>query len=459
MREKMKRFVELQRHYYERGVTRPLDFRKEQLQRLYDAIVAHEQEIIDALQTDLGKPAFESYTTEIGYVLSSITTVMKSLDDWAATESVKTPLHLQPAKSYIVHDPYGVVLIIAPFNYPFQLVMEPLIGSIAGGNCTIVKPSEHASATAKVVEEMLEQLFPLQYVRVVQGAKEETDALLRAPFNKVFFTGSERVGKIVMKRCAEQLIPVTLELGGKSPAVVDPTANLEKAAERIVWGKFTNNGQTCVAPDYVLVHESVKEPLMKLLIETIERFYGEYPFESEDYGRIIHEEHFDRLAALLAEVKRDVVHGGFRNRTERFIAPTVIDEPDVTSRVMNEEIFGPLLPIIPYEELPEAVAFIDRHPTPLAAYFFSENERAIRYFETYASFGGGCINDTLAHVGNVHLPFGGVGTSGIGAYHGRASFETFTHAKSMMRKSTKLGSKMAYPPYDGKLSLVRSILK
>lgn len=459
LEQQIKDYIFEQRHYFERGFTQSIAFRKEMLMTLKEVIQEHEHEIVDALQQDLGKHAFESYVTEIGFVLSSITNTIQQLEDWIEKRECKTPLYLQPAKSYTVRDAYGVVLIIGPFNYPFQLVMEPLIGSIAGGNCTIVKPSEHTPATAAVVEKILERAFPLQYVRVVQGAIKETQALLANSFDKIFFTGSQKVGKIVMKAAAEHLTPVTLELGGKSPAIVDPTAKIKTAAERIAWGKFVNNGQTCVAPDYVLVHHSKKGQLIKELIAAIERFYGKNAYESEDYGRIAQHSHWNRLVGLLDAMKEEIVYGGYANYDEKFIAPTLLDRVTLDSKIMEEEIFGPILPIVTFETLEEAIHIVSQFDKPLAAYFFSESEEAIDYFTTYLQFGGGCINDTLAHVGNVHLPFGGVGPSGIGNYHGKASIEAFTHEKAMMRKSTTLSPTIAYPPYKGKLSLVKKVMK
>ncbi len=452
-------YIAEQRHYFERGLTYPIEFRKKMLEQLKEAIQQREEHILEALQKDLGKSAFESYVTEIGFVLASIDYTIKHLDEWLEVETVKTPLYLQKATSSIVRDPYGVVLIIGPFNYPFQLVMEPLIGSIAGGNTTIVKPSEQAPETAKVVEHLLESIYPLQYVRVVQGAVKETDALIHADFDKIFFTGSQKVGKIVMKAAAERLVPVTLELGGKSPVIVDETAKIDIAAERIIWGKFTNVGQTCVAPDYVLVHESKAEALAKALEKVLVRFYGKDPQKSEDYGRIAQPHHWERLVSLLRETKGELFVGGAVDLEDLYIAPTIVTNVTQNDALMRDELFGPILPILTYETLEEAVHLISLREKPLAAYMFSEDERAIRYFTTYTQFGGGCINDTLSHVGNIHLPFGGVGPSGMGRYHGYANIETFTHAKSMMRKSTTIAPKIAYPPYKGKLPLVRSVLK
>jgi len=448
-----------QRSFYFTGKTRSAAFRKEMLGKLKEAIIANELEITEALQKDLRKSSFESYVTEIGFVLSSITYMIKHLEDWMEDESVKTPVHLQPAKSFIVHEPYGSVLIIGPFNYPFQLVMEPLIGAIAGGNCAIVKPSETSVHTAHVVNKILTATFEQDYIRVVEGEQEETSALIHASFDYIFFTGSVAVGKVIMKAAAERLTPITLELGGKSPALVDQSADLQKAAERIVWGKFVNTGQTCVAPDYLLVHHAVKEQLIGEMQSAIRKFYGKDVSLSPDYGRIVSEKHFNRLVEMIDADRSHVISGGNSNRFDLFIEPTLLDNVSWNSASMEDEIFGPILPILIYDNLADAVQRIRQLPKPLAAYIFTENSRAADYFIENLPFGGGCINDTIAHVGNVNLPFGGVGTSGVSSYHGKASFDTFTHAKSMMKKSTTIPMSLAFPPYGNKLKLVKPLIR
>jgi len=429
------------------------------LGRLQKAIVQKEEEIFEALQEDLGKSQFESYVTEVGFVLSSISFMMKHLKEWMEPESVKTPVHLQPAKSFIVREPYGSVLIIGPFNYPFQLIMDPLVGAIAAGNCAVVKPSEATIHTANIINDILTGIFPQDYVQVVEGGIEETSALIHAPFDYIFFTGSAAVGKIVMKAAAERLTPVTLELGGKSPVIVDQTANLKRAAERIVWGKFVNNGQTCVAPDYVLVHETVKMKLIEELINCIHDFYGEDSAKSKDYGRIVNAKHFDRLAEIINKEKSHVVIGGKFDRDDLYVSPTLLDGVSWDGPAMEDEIFGPVLPILSYQNLGEAIQRIRQLPKPLAAYLFSENEQAQDYFLEQLPFGGGCINDTISHVGNIHLPFGGVGASGMNAYHGKASYDLFTHSKSILKKSTKVSVRLGYPPYGKKLAIVKSLLR
>ena len=457
--EDVESMIALQHEFYFTGATKSPEFRKEMLTKLRNAIVDNEDAITDALEKDLGKSAFEAYVTEIGFVLSSITQMLKNVDAWMKPESAKTPVHLQPAKSFIVREPYGSALIIGPFNYPFQLVMEPLVGAIVGGNCAIVKPSEFATNTVKVVNKIITETFPPEYIRVVEGEREETSALIHAPFDYIFFTGSVAVGKVVMKAAAERLTPVTLELGGKSPTIVDQSANLANAAERIVWGKFLNTGQTCVAPDYLLVHHSVKAEFIDRLIETIQRFYGDNPSLSKDYGRIINERQFDRLAGMIEKEWPQIIYGGDFNRSSLYIQPTILDRVTWKSRSMEEEIFGPILPIIEYDNLADAIHGIRQLPKPLAAYMFTENEEAANYFIESLPFGGGCINDTVSHVGNTNLPFGGVGSSGMNAYHGKASFDVFTHAKAIMQRSTKIPMRLALPPYANKLKLVKPLIR
>lgn len=457
--EDVESMIALQHEFYYTGATKSPEFRKEMLTKLRTAIIENEDMILEALEKDLGKSSFEAYVTEIGFVLSSITQMLKNVDAWMKPESAKTPVHLQPAKSFVVREPYGSVLIIGPFNYPFQLVMEPLVGAIVGGNCAIVKPSEFATNTVKVVNKIITETFPPDYIRVVEGERDETSALIHAPFDYIFFTGSVAVGKVVMKAAAERLTPVTLELGGKSPTIVDQTANLVNAAERIVWGKFLNTGQTCVAPDYLLVHHSVKAEFIEKLKETIHKFYGENPSESKDYGHIINERQFDRLSGIIEKEWPQIIHGGDFDRSSLYIEPTILDRVTWTSRSMEEEIFGPILPIIEYDNLADAIHRIRQLPKPLAAYMFTENEEAANYFIESLPFGGGCINDTVSHVGNTNLPFGGVGSSGMNAYHGKASFDVFTHAKAIMQRSTKIPMKLAFPPYTNKLKLVKPLIR
>lgn len=456
---KIDSMIAFQKNFYYSGVTKTVEFRLDMLERLKKTIILKEEEIFEALQKDLGKSQFESYVTEVGFVLSSISFVMKHLKEWMEAEPVKTPAHLQPAKSFIIREPYGSVLIIGPFNYPFQLIMDPLVGAIAAGNCAVVKPSETTPHTTKIIKDILTGIYPQDFVQVVEGGVEETSALIHAPFDYIFFTGSATVGKIVMKAAAERLTPVTLELGGKSPVVVDQTANMKRAAERIVWGKFVNNGQTCVAPDFVLVHETVKKKLLQEIINCIRDFYGEDNAKSVDYGRIVNAKHFDRLTEIVNKEKNHIVFGGKSDRTHLYMSPTILDGVSWEGPAMEGEIFGPILPILSYVNFGETINRIRQMPKPLAAYLFSENEQAQEYFLEHLSFGGGCINDTISHVGNIHLPFGGVGASGMNAYHGKASFELFTHSKSILKKSTKVPVRLGYPPYKNKLAIIKPLLR
>lgn len=455
----VEQMIENQRDFYFTGKTKDVQFRKQQLMNLKKTIKKYEAQVIEALALDLHKSEFEAYATEIGIVYDSISYFVKNVSAWMEPEPVKTPLHFQPAKSYIVREPYGVTCIIGPFNYPFQLIMEPLIGALVGGNTAIVKPSEAAVHTAIIVKTIIKETFPENYVRVVEGEKEEVTALIHAPFDYIFFTGSVAVGKVIAKAAAERLTPIALELGGKSPVIVDQTANLEVAAERIAWGKFNNTGQTCVAPDYVLVHETVAKKFAKILKKTIRAFYGEDPQQSPDYGRIINTRQFDRLQKLLDLERATVTLGGRTDREDLYMEPTVLENVDWQSPSMEDELFGPILPILTYEQFPKAIHEIRQLPKPLSAYLFSENEKAIDYFLQELPFGGGCVNDVITHVGNSHLPFGGVGPSGVKAYHGKASFENFTHPKSIMHRSNKLANSLLYPPYNQKVKLVRTIMK
>lgn len=448
-----------QRSFYFSRTTKDVAFRKEQLLKLKAVIKKYEQDVIQALHQDLRKSEFEAYSTEIGIVYDSIAYFVKNIDDWMKPEPVKTPIHFQPGKSFIVREPYGVVLIIGPFNYPFQLVMEPLIGAIIGGNTAIVKPSEASVHTAVIVKKILEEAFEPQFVRVVEGEKEEVTALIHASFDYIFFTGSVAVGKVVARAAADRLTPIALELGGKSPTIVDQTADLEVAASRIAWGKFNNTGQTCVAPDYVMVHEAVYKKFIKIMQKTINAFFGKDAQQSTDYGRIINVRQFDRLKKILDAETGNITFGGTTDRDDLYIEPTIIENVTWQSPVMEDELFGPLLPVMPYKELPLAIHQIRQLPKPLAAYLFSENEKAVDYFLQELPFGGGCINDVITHVGNSYLPFGGVGPSGVKAYHGKASFENFTHPKSILKRSSKLANSLLFPPYKQKVKLVRTILK
>ncbi|HHD0079123.1 TPA: aldehyde dehydrogenase [Staphylococcus aureus] len=439
--------------------TKDISFRKEQLKKLSKAIKSYESDILEALYTDLGKNKVEAYATEIGITLKSIKNARKELKNWTKTKNVDTPLYLFPTKSYIKKEPYGTVLIIAPFNYPFQLVFEPLIGAIAAGNTAIIKPSELTPNVARVIKRLINETFDANYIEVIEGGIEETQTLIHLPFDYVFFTGSENVGKIVYQAASENLVPVTLEMGGKSPVIVDETANIKVASERICFGKFTNAGQTCVAPDYILVHESVKDDLITALSKTLREFYGQNIQQSPDYGRIVNLKHYHRLTSLLNSAQMNIVFGGHSDEDERYIEPTLLDHVTNDSAIMQEEIFGPILPILTYQSLDEAIAFIHQRPKPLSLYLFSEDENATQRIINELSFGGGAINDTLMHLANPKLPFGGVGASGMGRYHGKYSFDTFTHEKSYIFKSTRLESGVHLPPYKGKFKYIKAFFK
>ncbi|MGK8217143.1 aldehyde dehydrogenase [Staphylococcus epidermidis] len=439
--------------------TKNLKFRKQQLKLLSKNIKNHENELLDALYKDLGKSKVEAYATEIGMLLKSIKLMRKELKNWSKTKQTDTPLYLFPTKSYIKKEPYGTVLIIGPFNYPVQLVFEPLIGAIAAGNTAIVKPSELTPHVAIVIKDIIEDTFDEAYVSVVEGGIEETQTLLSLPFDYMFFTGSEKVGKIVYEAAARKLIPVTLELGGKSPVIVDDTANIKVASERISFGKFTNAGQTCVAPDYILVQRKVKNDLIKALKKTITEFYGENIEKSPDFGRIVNQKHFNRLNDLIQIHKDNVVFGGNSSKEDLYIEPTLLDNITNDNKIMKEEIFGPILPIITYDNFDEVLEIIQSKSKPLSLYLFSEDENMTHRVVEELSFGDGAINDTLMHLANPNLPFGGVGSSGIGQYHGKYSFDTFSHMKSYTFKSTRLESSLFFPPYKGKFKYIKTFFK
>ncbi|AXF57082.1 aldehyde dehydrogenase [Salicibibacter kimchii] len=447
------------RQFFLTEATRDVSFRIEQLKKLQKTIEAHEEKIYSALQADLGKSPFETYLTEIGIILNSISDAIKNVKTWSQPKKVKTPTYMQPSKNYIVHEPYGTVLIIGPFNYPFQLLMEPLIGAMAAGNCAVLKASEHTPATGRLIKGMLADIFDPTYVRVLEGGPDTGNVLIHSRFDYIFFTGSPRVGKIVMEAASKNLTPFTLELGGKAPAVVHKDADLKKAAERIAWGKFINTGQTCIAPDYVMVHEKAKKRFMKLLQKKIDKFYGDDIQNNEDYGRIINEKHFDRLKDMLDADRDAVVYGGAHDRTDRFIEPTVLDISSRNAASMKEEVFGPILPVLAYSDIDAAVDDVNAQPKPLAFYLFTENEKLQTRIMERASYGGGCVNDTIMHVANPHLPFGGVGPSGMGEYHGYHSFQTFSNQKGVTNRSTNVRLPFLYPPYKNKLNIVKKMLK
>jgi aldehyde dehydrogenase (NAD+) len=447
------------RNFYDSGATRTIKYRKAQLQRLKQALSTYEKEISEALFADLKKGPEEVYATESGLLLAEINVALKNLDQWMRPRHAGTNLVNLPSSSKIYRDPLGVVFIIAPWNYPFQLSLIPLVGAIAGGNVALIKPSELAPATAAIIEKIIHAIYPPEYISVIQGdGAEIVPRLMHAfRFDHVFYTGSIAVGKAIAQLAATELVPLTLELGGKSPAIVEPDANLIITAKRIAVGKFTNAGQTCVAPDYVLVHNSVKEPLIAALKQTIERFFGAKPSESKSYGRIINERRFDRLISYLTE--GNLITGGENDRATLFIAPTIIDHVSLDSILMKEEIFGPVLPIIGFDTMEEAMAIVRRNPNPLSLYLFTSDNRKEKAWIENIPFGGGCINNSAWQFANHHIPFGGIGYSGIGAYHGKYTFELYTHAKPMMKTPLWIDPGIKYPPFSGKLKLFKWFIR
>ncbi|MBQ8564519.1 MAG: aldehyde dehydrogenase [Bacteroidaceae bacterium] len=446
-----------QRLFYTEHITRELPYRLTALDRLREGIKDHEQELSDALYNDLGKSAFESYATEIGILLSEISYVQSNLRRWAADRWAFTPLTLFGSSSRVHYEPRGVVLIIAPWNYPLQLALSPLIGAIAAGNCAVVKPSASAPHTAAVIKKIIEECFEDEYIAVVSPGKSVNEELLKLHWDYIFYTGSEVHGKYVLEAAARHLTPVTLELGGKSPCIVDKDADLRTAARRIVWGKLVNCGQTCVAPDYLFLHNDVRDRFIELLKQEVTRQYGEDPRLSPDYPRIVNQKHFDRLTAMLSD--GTVLLGGTTDREQRYIAPTLITDVRPDSRLLTDEIFGPILPIIPFDDVDDCVEYINNRPTPLALYYFSQSKKQARYIINHTESGGVCINDTVAHVANNRLPFGGVGASGMGRYHGKYSFETFSHAKAVLKTTTRMYLDIKCAPYLDKLKWVKKVLK
>ena len=450
---------EQQRSYFDSGATRTLLFRLRQLRALKQMVKKNEPALMEALHKDLGKPAFEAYTAELALFYDEISRSISHLRSWAKSRKVSTPLVFEPSKSYIQPEPKGLVLIIGPWNYPFQLLMVPLIGAMAAGNCVMLKPSEQTPHTAALVESMIQSAFEPCYVTVVRGPGAEVGPKLIEPhrFDHIFFTGSTAVGKEILAMAAPHLTPVTLELGGKSPAIVAKDANLQVAARRIVWGKYYNAGQTCIAPDYLLVHEAVKEALLQHMVEAIHAFYGPYPSRSDSYGRIVNQRHFNKLTSYLTD--GSLVTGGEIDPEQLYMAPTILDDVTLEDAVMQAEIFGPILPVITFNDLEEVVSIVRRHRYPLALYLFTEDRRVEEQIIDTIEFGGGCINNCIVHVANPHLPFGGVGNSGMGRYHGEASFQLFSNMKAMVHSGTWLDPSLRYAPYDDeKLKLAKKFL-
>lgn len=451
--------LEQQRAFYQSGATLPVEYRITMLKKLYAAIKSHENEISEALETDLGKSDYESFMCEIGLTLTEISYMVRHIRAFAKEHRARTPLAQFHSRSYQKPTPYGTVLIMSPWNYPFLLTIEPLTNAIAAGNTVVIKPSAYSPATSAVVEKIVGECFPSEYVAVITGGRKENAALLEQRFDMIFFTGSQAVGKEVLRHAAEHLTPSVLELGGKSPCIVDETAKIDLAARRIVFGKYLNCGQTCVAPDYILCHESVKEQLLNAVCKEISRQYSSNPLSNPDYGHIINEKHYDRLMNLIDSQK--VVYGGGGNRSALQIAPTVMEDVTWEDPVMQEEIFGPILPILTYDQFDELYTILGNEPKPLALYLFSQDKHRIQEATTRFRYGGGCINDVVIHLATSEMPFGGVGESGMGSYHGKSGFDAFTHTKAIVDKKTWLDLPMRYQPYNRKLytQLLRLFLR
>lgn len=454
----IKTIIKKQKDFFKTGATLPVSYRIEALKKLKKLIQENETQICAALKSDLGKSASESYMCEVGLTLSEISYMLAHIKKFAKEKTVATPLAQFASRSYVKPVPYGQVLIMSPWNYPFLLTMEPLVNAIAAGNTCVLKPSAYSEKTTEIMTKLIAQCFDEKYVAVITGGRAENTCLLNCEFDYIFFTGSQAVGKEVLRRAAEHLTPSTLELGGKSPCIVDETANLKLAARRIVFGKYLNCGQTCVAPDYLYCHANVKEKLLDYIKKEIKRQFGETPLANENYGKIINEKHFTRIKGLINQEK--VVAGGACDQDTIRIEPTVLDNITWDDAVMQEEIFGPLLPVLTFTSLDEVFDIVGSHPHPLAGYFFSENKKAIRRFTSMVQFGGGCINDVVIHLATSNMGFGGVGASGMGSYHGKCGFDTFSHKKSIVDKKTWLDLPMRYQPYSNLYDkMIRMFLK
>ena len=451
--------LEEQRKFFLSGETLPIKFRKQMLKKLYASVVFHKEEILSALTSDLGKSDFEGFMCEVGLSLTEISYMIKNVKKFAKEKTVITPLAQFASRSYKKPCPYGNTLIMSPWNYPFLLSIEPLANAIAAGNTAILKPSAYSPATSNIIEKILSECFEKKFVAVVTGGRQENAALLEQKFDFVFFTGSQAVGKEVLRHTAENLTPAILELGGKSPCIIDKSAKIKLAAKRVVFGKYLNCGQTCVAPDYILCHKDIKDEFVKEVKIQIEKQYGKNPLENSDYGKIINQKHFERVSSLINAEK--IVHGGKTNPETLQIEPTVLDNVTWDDAVMQEEIFGPIMPILTYENLDQVIADLQKKQKPLALYFFSQNKKNIKAVTEKVSYGGGCINDTIIHLATSEMGFGGVGESGMGSYHGKTGFDAFSHTKSIVDKKTWMDLPMRYQPYDRKINgkLLKMFLK
>lgn len=456
--QEIKDILQQQNHFFSSGKTIPAEFRLKQLESLKEAMILHEADLAAALKEDLGKSRMESYMCEIGLTLSELTWMQKHLRSLMRSKRVSTPAAQFAAKSFRSPSPYGTVLIMSPWNYPVLLTLDPLIDAIAAGNTAVVKPSAYAPCTFDVMKTIIEECFPKHYVAVVDGGRAENQALLQQRFDMIFFTGGKTVGREVLRHAAEYLTPVTLELGGKSPCIVDSTAKIRLAAKRIVFGKYLNCGQTCVAPDYILCDKRIRDELITAVLAEIEKQFGKEPLKNPNYGKIINEKHFERILGLINGEK--LVYGGQSEPESLRIAPTVLNNITWDDAVMGEEIFGPLLPILTFDTLDEALDTVESHPHPLALYFFSEDKAAQKKVLDTCRFGGGCINDTIIHLATSDMPFGGVGESGMGSYHGSVGFETFSHYRSIVDKKTWMDLPIRYQKYTGlKEKMMRMFLK
>ncbi|XLS27620.1 aldehyde dehydrogenase [Flavobacteriaceae bacterium M23B6Z8] len=444
--------LDAQRSLFDKGTTKSINFRLDYLRKLQHIILKKEEQICKALYNDLRKSEFEAKAAETQFILAELNLAIKNCKKWAKPKRVWPTLINFPSADYIYKEPYGQVLIIAPWNYPFQLAISPLIGAIAAGNTAVIKPSELTPNTSRIISEIISDVFPEDYVKVFEGGVPVSQSLLKEKWDYIFFTGSVQVGKIVYQAAAEHLTPVTLELGGKNPCIIDETASIDLAAKRIVWGKFLNSGQTCIAPDYILIHDSKKQAFIEAIKKSVVEAYGENPEVSSDYPRIVNEDHFNRLKKLLEG--QNIVYGGHFNAEDKYIAPTILDEPDLKSEVMEGEIFGPILPVIGYDSLEKANSIISSYEKPLSLYVFSNHRKNIDYLVKRFSFGNGAVNDTVIQIINKRLPFGGVGHSGIGSYHGKKTFDIFSHHKSVVKRTNWIDIPLRYAPYKSKMRMV-----
>ncbi|MBQ9715285.1 MAG: aldehyde dehydrogenase [Clostridia bacterium] len=453
----MKDYTQLlqkQRDFFDTNATKSVAFRIDALKKIYNWTKNNVDKISQALKSDLNKSAFEAYATEIGIVLGEISHTLKHIKKWAKPKKVRTPLTSFKAKSYVYSEPYGVTLIMSPWNYPFQLAIVPLVASISAGNCAIVKPSAYSPATSQVIFDMASELFDESFVSVILGGRQENEGLLDQKFDYIFFTGGVQVGKTVMGAASKNLTPVTLELGGKSPCIIDKSADVKLSAKRLIWGKLINSGQTCIAPDYLYVHKDLKDSIVAEIKENIKQFYGD-PLQNDSYPKMINQKHFDRVCGLIDD---KVLLGGGFDKDKLKIEPTLLDAT-WQSKAMGEEIFGPVLPVIEFEDINSVIATIKSKPKPLALYLFAKDKQVQDKVLESISFGGGCVNDTIMHIATTNMPFGGVGNSGMGCYHGKYSFDTFSHKKSVLKKSLAIDIKLRYPPYKDDIGLLKKIQK